>query len=91
MFKGIAAKVTCADGVTLSVQASRTHYCTPRVDEAEYTHKEVGFIEDENGKCITPPESWRQHTDGDNFPNDVYGYVPVALIEEFIAAHGGRK
>lgn len=25
--------ITCADGFTLSVQGSKYHYCTPRVDD----------------------------------------------------------
>lgn len=87
--KPIEPKVTCADGTTLSVQASRTHYCTPRDDEGPYTQKEVGFIFDANGKEITPPRSWKPYADGD-FPSYVYGYVPVELIEKLITKHGGR-
>ena len=31
-FKEVEARILCADGVSLSVQASRTHYCVPRDD-----------------------------------------------------------
>lgn len=50
---------------------------------------EVGFISDLNGNRITPPDSWREYADG-AFPNDVYAYVPVQLINEFIQANGGK-
>lgn len=79
----------CKDGTSLSIQASAFHYCSPRDNEGPYTSMEVGYISDANDQRVTPPESWRAHGDGD-FPSDVYGWVPVALIEEFIASHGGR-
>jgi hypothetical protein len=65
------------------------HYCTPREDKGPYLAMEVGYILDANGDQLTPPESWADYTDGPAFPNDVYGYVPVELIESFIADHGG--
>lgn len=88
--KSIAKSKVCADGTTLSVQASRFHYSTPRQDEGPYTRVEVGYIEDKNGERITPPESWREYADGDEFPNAVYGYVPIELVEALIAEHGGE-
>ena len=37
-------EVVCADGFSMSVQASETHYCSPREDGAEkYTAVEVGY------------------------------------------------
>jgi hypothetical protein len=86
----IKPRTICSDGTSLSIQASRTHYCTPREDEGPYLALEVGYILDANGDQLTPPESWADYTDGSEFPNDVYGYVPVELIESFIANHGGR-
>lgn len=77
-------RITCNDGTTLSVQVGTNLYCTPRDDNGEYTHVEVGF------PSVIPPDSWRDYGDGE-FPCDVYGYVPVQLVEEFIAMHGGRK
>ena len=37
--------VVCADGFTMSVQASENHYCSPRADGAEviYGRVEIGF------------------------------------------------
>lgn len=87
--KPIADKIKCKDGVSLSVQASRFHYSSPRDDDGPYTAVEVGFIQDADGNAVTPPDSWREYAEGE-FPNDVYAYVPVELVEDFITSHGGR-
>lgn len=89
-YKEIAAKTTLADGVSLSIQASAFHYSIPRENVGPYAAVEVGFIEDKKRKPVTPPRTWKQYADG-SFPNDVYGYVPVALVERFIKRHGGVK
>jgi hypothetical protein len=82
--KKLSDTIICQDGTELSVQASRYHYCTPRTDSGPYTHLEVGF------PSVDPPETWATYADGE-YPADVYGYVPVALIQTFISAHGGEK
>lgn len=87
----IKPRVFCNDGTSLSIQASRGHYCQPREDEGPYWAMEVGFIKDANGNELTPPESWAEYADGPKFPNDVYGYVPVEMIDAFIADHGGLR
>lgn len=81
-------RTVCADGTSLSVQASAFLYCIPRDDEGPYTHVEVGFIRDANDKALAPPDAWRKYADG-GFPSDVYGYVPIELVDEFINSHGG--
>lgn len=86
----IAPRIICKDGVSLSVQAGETHYCTPRDNGGFYYEKEVGYIKDASGKPLAPPDSWRNYADG-KFPSDVYGYVPVELIEAFIESHGGAQ
>jgi hypothetical protein len=55
---------------------------------SHYVSVEVGFIEDSNGAVVIPPDEWREHAG--EFPSDVYGYVPVEMVEAFIAAHGGE-
>ena len=85
----IFPRIKCADGVSLSVQGHYGAYSRPRDDFAEtYLLVEVGYIEDDKEEPMAPPESWREHADGD-FPSSIYGYVPVRLVEEFIDAHGG--
>jgi hypothetical protein len=77
-------RVVCADGAEVSIQASRTHYCTPRDDDGPYTHIEAGF------PTVAPPQSWMEFCESTDAPCDtVYGYMPVELVHEFINAHGG--
>lgn len=79
--KQVAPWITCCDGTTLSVQASSTHYCSPRRDYAPcYTHVEVGYL-----SCV-PPAEWDEFDCG----SDVYAQVPVGLVREFIEMHGGE-
>ena len=87
--KPLSPRTPCTDGTSLSIQASQDHYCSPREDEGPYSCVEVGFIRDATGAPLSPPESWREYGDG-QFPLSVYGYVPVGLVEAFIAEHGGR-
>lgn len=80
--------IYCADGASLSVQASRFHYCFPRNNEGPYAQVEVGF------PSVKPPESWREYCQGDfdAAPCDtVYGNVPLTLVAEFIEQHGGIR
>ena len=87
-FKHLAYGIVCADGESLSVQASRTHYCSPRTDSGPYGSVEVGF------PSVSPPDTWAEYFDGDWETDDhtgsVYAWVPVALVREFIEAHGGE-
>lgn len=86
MFKAtVRPAIVLANGVSLSVQASSFHYCSPRNDSGPYYEFEVGFISDKKQNRITPPETWREYADGD-FPNDVYGRVPKKLVVDFIAS-----
>jgi hypothetical protein len=79
-------RIRCADGASVSIQAGRYMYCTPRNDEGPYTSVEAGY------PSVPPPASWMEFMDGDyaDAPCDtVYGYVPVAFVREFIETHGG--
>jgi len=77
-------RVMCADGFTMSVQAHDGAYCSPRVNNAEsYDEVEVGF----------PSSAEPLLMDWCDDPNDptgtVYGYVPVQVVTNVIAKHGG--
>lgn len=77
-------RAVCKDGFSMSVQASKTKYCKPRIDNAnQYIEVEVGYpnqmedllmdwCEDKNRPCDT-----------------VYGYVPATLVSLVITKHGG--
>ena len=84
-FKKRCKPVTCASGLTLSVQASVTHYCEPRNDAGPYTKVEIGFP----SKKV---EALMPYIDGDRFgpTENVYGYVPVQVVLDVIEANGGQ-
>ena len=89
-FKAIAPRIKCCDGTTLSVQASETHYCTPRSNfSGPYSHVEVGF------PSVEPPDSWAKYFDGDWEADDrtgsVYAYVPIELVRQYVELHGGEQ
>lgn len=90
----IKPAITCKDGTTLSVQASKYHYCSPRGDcfasWDQYSLVEVGFITND-GEPVTPPEEWREYSSDCEFPSDVYAYVPTELVEALIEEHGGKE
>lgn len=79
----VVGAIECADGTSLSVQASASHYCDPRDNDGPWDALEVGY------PSAPPPASWDVHQDGAG--SSIYACVPVRLIQEFIAAHGGEK
>ena len=75
--------VRCADGFSMSVQASRGSYCAPKNDVGPYDSVEVGF-----------PSSYdfylHEYAEDPNQPtNTVYGWVPADTIIMCIDSHGG--
>jgi len=77
-------RVECADGFSMSVQASKYNYCEPRIDNAKvYTQVEVGFPSDYEPLLVP----WVE--DPEAYTNTVYGFVPVQVIVDVCAKHGG--
>ena len=87
----IRPRVFCADGVSLSVQASEYAYCSPRQRIQRpwdfYTLVEVGYIYDKDTQPFSPPDVWRPYRSGDD---EIWAYIPVPMVKEFIEAHGGE-
>ena len=87
-------RIKCVDGVSLSVQANQYAYCSPLIDtEASwetYSLVEVGFIEDIDNNPFTPPDKWRAYAEGP-FPSNVYAYIPVEVVKEFIISHNNAS
>ena len=82
------AKIVCADGFTMSVQASDFHYCDPRSDYGPYTTAEVGFPSEKDPEL----EKFAEDPDAlieSGAVQTVYGYVPVEVIMDVIERHGG--
>jgi hypothetical protein len=75
--------VVCADGFSMSVQASETTYCTPRDNLGPYYEAEIGFPNRKEDMLM----KW---ADDPSDPTEtVYGYVPRQVILNVIAKHGG--
>ena len=75
--------IKCADGFTMSVQASETNYSSPRDNTGPYTEAEVGFPSKPESLLMGYAEDREQPTD------TVYGWVPRQVIINVIAKHGG--
>ena len=78
------------DGTQLSIQASSTHYCSPRetteiANYNWYEEFEIGFPTKVIDKLLPYAEEESTPTD------TVYGWVPKALIREIIEECGGVK
>ena len=77
-------RLVCADGFEMSVQAHQGAYCTPRRNNAKkYKEVEVGFPSAEEPMLMEYVESEGKPTD------TVYPYVPVGVVTNVIAKHGG--
>lgn len=77
------SKIVCADGFQVSVQASTSHYCTPRDDYGPYSEVELGYPNE-------PVEAWMEYAEDPDRPTTtVYGYVPIEVVEVVLDQHGG--
>ncbi len=69
--------IVCNDGAVISVQAGENNASIPRNNTGPYEAVEV--VTD-----VEVPDSWQQYSDG-----YVYLGVPVALVQDIFARHGG--
>lgn len=81
----ISTRTRCKNGVSLSIQANRLTYCTPRTDVGPWTHFEVGYVRDSNNNEIFPYEFEKFMVDDDG----IYANVPKEVINKFIFKNGG--
>lgn len=77
-------RVVCADGFSISVQASENHYCEPRENFLkEYKTVELGFPSEEEPMLL-------DYADDSTDPTyTIYGYVPTELVDKVLEKHGG--
>ena len=76
--------VICEDGFSMSVQASATSYCSPRIEGAkQYYEVEIGYPSKEEPLIMQYAE------EPDKPTKTVYGYVPVNTVYLVITKHGG--
>ena len=90
--KAIGRPIICNDGFTMSVQASRDHFCSPRNDTGPYDGVEVGY-----------PNAWEDlllpYTDNNTDRTPVvcgqaptlYVNVPPSVISGIIHKHAGMR
>ena len=79
-------RVVCADGFSMSVQASGATYCSPReTGDIEYSAVEIGYPSEKVDEFMEWAEDEERPTD------TVYGYVPIEVVDAVIAKHGGVK
>lgn len=76
--------VVCADGFAMSVQGNEGAYCEPRLNnQKKYNLVEIGFPSAKEPLIMPWAETPEEPT------NTVYGYVPVQIVTDVIAKHGG--
>jgi hypothetical protein len=78
-------RIVCADGFSMSVQASAFHYCSPRDNEGPYTAVEIGYPSEK-------VDDFMEYIDGgedDDPTSTVYGYVPLKIVAKTVDTHGG--
>lgn len=79
----LAHRITCADGFSLSVQATHGAYCQPRQNIGPWYEVEVGFPSD-------VPHEIMEYAEQPEIPTGtVYAYVPIEHVAALIEAHGG--
>lgn len=77
-------RIECADGFSMSVQASGYSYCMPRINDApSYDEVEVGFPNAYDSLLAPYAE------DAGDYTGTVYGYVPANIIVLLCIKHGG--
>jgi hypothetical protein len=80
---GKAPKITCCNGLVLSVQAHARAYCEPRSDIGPYSEVEVGGL----SKVILAVYDYAENKK--DLLGTTYPYVPVEVVEAVIKASGG--
>ena len=83
-------RVVCADGFSVSVQASGFNYCAPRTDEGPWESVECGFPSEKDPIL----EKWAEDPSAEicedsGYVQTVYGWVPSQVILRVIESHGG--
>lgn len=80
--------VRCADGFSMSVQASVSHYCSPKEfrDDGQYDSWEIADPSARERLLLKRYTSAKRRW---NPLEAVYGWVPTRVVDQIIAKHGG--
>lgn len=82
-YQKVRPRIVCNDGFSISVQCSEMAYCTPRLNQAEYSEVELGYPSEDE------PLIFKYAEDTGSYTSTVYPYTPIEVIEEVISKHGG--
>jgi len=84
----VVSEIDLNNGVSLSVQASSTHYCQPKINHGVWQTVELRISSDYKSKI---PKSLLNYKEGD-WHGDyiILAYVPISLVVSFIIISGGR-
>jgi hypothetical protein len=80
--KPVNKAIYCNDGFSMSVQASARSQCKPRTNWGPYTEMEVAFPSTKEPLLLP-------FCDSPSMSPDVFANVPVEVINQIIAKHGG--
>jgi hypothetical protein len=76
------------NGGSISVQASRYHYCEPRNDNGPYTELELGYPSRETKLSQSLIRHQEQSSVTDPY-NNIFPYVPVKVLMKLADMNGG--
>lgn len=76
-------RIICADGFNMSVQAGAALYCSPRDSDGPWYSVEVGFPSG-RAEVLMPFAE-----EADRPTKTVYGWVPLSIVAQVVADHGG--
>lgn len=77
--------IICKDGFEMSVQASKFHHCSPRLNlpDGGYFACEIGFPSREDDLLLPYADDRKKPT------RTIYPMVPIDVIDNVIRKHGG--
>ena len=82
--EGLSKELKCKDGFHMSIQASKGHYCSPRLTNVRYwSAVEVGFPSE------VVEELKKYAEESESYTSTVYGWVPIGVVEKIVLDHGG--
>lgn len=89
-YKDVQAPIKCRSGGSLSVQASKLHYCEPRSDVGPYTTVEVGAVHGMAGvRALLGEYHEEGPKDTDAEYTSVFPFVPIEKVAMLISMNGG--
>ena len=77
--------IACKSGLTMSVQASSMHYCSPKSNEGPWTSVEVGYP----SKRVAELRPYRETSSPRQRVSPIHTFVPMKVVATIVDKHGG--